>query len=134
MLCKFKQYAFHYFTNLQCIILWRVGVSPAEVHVNMITEYVNNHAEILLMPRDHITFRAATCGRYDSGYDVTVKIDIPENPGFNSDLGVVLFALSNSNSSSNGVSMFRLTGGNYVTNSSCIFETFLIEIKTNKSG
>lgn len=71
----------------------------------MATEYVNNHAEILLMPTDHVIFRAATCGRYDSGYDVTVKVDLPENPALDVNFGVVLFALSHSNSSTDGVSM-----------------------------
>lgn len=79
-------------------------LSYAELQIHMVTEYVNNEAEILLMPVDHITFRAATCGRYDSGYDVTVKIDIPGNPALDADVGLVLFALSHTNSSVNGVS------------------------------
>lgn len=63
--------------------------------INLATEYVNPSKEILFLPTDIIIFKASTCNRYDSGFNVNVKIDLPLNPNASLDIGVVLFTVSN---------------------------------------
>lgn len=70
--------------------------------IDVATTYVNDQQEVLVNAGDAFIFKAPTCGIYDSGYTVSVRVYNPHNPLNNPDLGITYFAATNK--APNGVS------------------------------
>mgnify|MGYP001791640136 CR=1 FL=1 len=68
-----------------------------EQQINQPSEFVNGKREVLLMPGSLTVFRAATCGEFDTSYEVHVKVELPKNPMMNPDAGLAMFAVSHDN-------------------------------------